>query len=153
MATTVVKEKLIFFLREIINQNQSAFIKDKNFKVRLHNLPGKYYLDRVTGSYEDSLQNLLHKLMWYHSIYQLFITDENELKKIEEIIEDEPEGIYKPDPFDARNQKEEAILNSLLDEVDEIHFSVVRSVAGLLQRFSHFDEEVFKEGGYLEDSP
>ena len=87
--------------------------------------------------------------MWYHRIYQLFITDEKELKKIEEIIEDEPDGIYKPDVFFALDENQEKFLNSLSDQVDEIHFRVIRAVARLLEKFSHFDDEEFREGGFL----
>ena len=147
--TVAITEKLVSLFEEIIEQNQQDFISDRNFKVRLKDVPGKYYLDRVSGSYEHSLQNLLHKLMWYHRIYQLFITDEKELKKIEEIIEDEPDGIYKPDVFFALDENQEKFLNSLSDQVDEIHFRVIRAVARLLEKFSHFDDEEFREGGFL----
>ena len=63
------------------------------FKVRLNYGPGKFYLDRVEGSYEYSLQNLIHHMLWEDGHYVSFL-NARQLKEVEEIVNDEPNGIY-----------------------------------------------------------
>ena len=144
----LIVSKLIVLIRELIEENRSDFNHARNFKVRVEGLPGKYYLDSITGSYEDSLQNLVHKLMWRHELYALFIELPRELEKIEGIVASEPDGIYKPDAFGAEMAEEEEALNSLEDQINEIYFKTIKNTALMLREFDHFDSYEFDAEGY-----
>lgn len=148
MQSDLIVSKLTVLIRELIEENRSYFNHARNFKVRVEGLPGKYYLDSITGSYEDSLQNLVHKLMWRHELYALFIELPRELEKIEEIVASEPDGIYKPDAFGAETAEEEEALNSLEDQIDEIYFKTIKNTALMLREFDHFDSYEFDAEGY-----
>lgn len=150
MQSDLIVSKLVVLICELIEENRTDFNRGRHFKVRVEGLPGKYYLDRITGSYEDSLQNLLHMLMWRHQLYALFIELPRELEKIEEIVASEPDGIYKPDVFGAYTAKEEEALSVLEDQIDEIYFETIKNTALMLRGFDHFDANEFDAEGYFQ---
>ena len=64
----VIKNLKIYFSEEIKTERE-MFLNDSNFKVRPGYGPNKFYLDRVDGSYEYSLQNLIHHILWEDGHY------------------------------------------------------------------------------------
>ncbi len=135
-------------LDEIVEANSRSFNDSRNFKVRLDGIYGKYYLDRVSGSYEDSLQNLIHKILWKEGLYEEIITNKKTLSLIENIIENHPDEIFKPDIFNAIDTYEEKELENLDDLLNEIYFKSIIYTRGLLHRFPQFDASEFKLEGY-----
>lgn len=131
-----------------IEENTNDFNNTKSFKVRFRSFPGKYYLDRVSGSYEDSLHNLIHKLMWYEGIYKHIIPTDTEMRVVKETIEEYPDEIYKPDVFSAENEDEEALLEQLEDQINSIYYKTIIVIKNYLQRFPHFDSDDFSFSGY-----
>lgn len=140
----VIAKKII----ATIEENTKDFNKTKSFKVRFRSFPGKYYLDRVSGSYEDSLHNLIHKLMWYEGIYNHIIPTDSEMRVVKETIEKHPDEIYKPDIFSAENEDEEALLEQLEDQINAIYYKTIVVIKNYLQRFAHFDSDDFSHHGY-----
>jgi hypothetical protein len=140
----VITSKVI----ESIDCNFEDIQRSKSFKIRMNDIPGKYYLDRISGCYEDSLHNLIHKIMWYEGIYKKIIQIDSEMKIIEAIIKNEPDGIYKPDVLQASTEEEEIILENLEDKIDLIYFESIMYIKNYLQKFSHFDADQFTANGY-----
>jgi len=133
---------------EGINNNSGDIIKNRNFKINVVGIPGKYYLDRISGSYEDSLHNLIHKLMWYEKIYHKIILNKDELKKVKDIVYNHPDEIYAPDFDQAENEKEIMFYENLQDQINLIQFDSIMLIKRALSEFSHFDDEEFTHQGY-----
>ena len=74
-----------------------------------------YYLNHVDGSYDMSLQGLIHHYMWEKKLYHLFL-DEKDLEICQGVVENSPESIYGPEDNQA--------LQDTLDEIygDTISF-------------------------------
>ena len=122
-----------------IEENTQDFNNTKSFKVRFS---GFCYLDRVSGSYEDSLHNLIHKLMW-EGIYKQIIPTATEMWSVKETIEKYPDEIYKPDVFSAENEDEEALLEHVEDQLNLIYYKTIIVIKNYLRRFPHFDYDDF----------
>lgn len=135
-----------------IQNNLGDIERQQNFKINVPGIPGKYYLDRISGSYEDSLHNLIHKIMWYKKIYHEIISCNDELKKIEDVVNNYPDEIYKPDSSDANNESEIEFYESLHDEINIIHFKSIMGIKEYLSRFPHFDSAEFEYEGYTEET-
>ena len=133
---------------EIVEANSNSFNDSRNFKVILDSIYGSYHLDRVSGSYESSLQNLIHKIMWKEGVYEQIITNKKTLFFIENLIENDPDVIFKPNIYDAKDSAEEEELENLDDLLNEIYFKSIIFTRGLLERFSQFDASEFKLEGY-----
>ena len=136
---------------EGINLNLNDINRYQNFKINVSGIPGKYYLDRISGSYEDSLHNLIHKLMWHEKIYHEIISNKDELKKIEEIVLNFPDEIYAPDYDNAISEEEITFYEELDDQINQIQFESIMQIKRYLSKFSHFDAEEFTYHGYADD--
>jgi hypothetical protein len=145
-----VISRLIYILSQIIENSEDDFEQSQNFKVRVVSLPGKYYLDRVSGSYEDSLHSLIHHLMWREGMYARFIHTTDVLREIEHLITHEPESIYKPDIFSSETKEQTEALEALTDQIDAIYSQTIKSTEILLRRFSHHCSEEFEDAGYTD---
>ena len=118
-----VSKELESFFDELIDNHKEYFKEEDTFKVR----PGigydKYYLNQVDGSYDMSLQGLIHHYMWEKKLYHQFL-DEKDLSICQGVVENSPEYIYGPEDDEG--------LQSTLDEIyaDAICF-VGRKLIGL----------------------
>ena len=65
-------------------------------KIRPDIGPGKYYLDRITGSYDSSLYSLIHHVLNEFKIYEMFL-NERQLKDVQKVINRDVNWIYHPD--------------------------------------------------------
>ena len=145
----VIKSLKNYFSEEI-KTGREVFLKEESFKVRLNYGPGKFYLDRVEGSYEYSLQNLIHHMLWEDGHYVSFL-NARQLKEVEEIVNDEPNGIYAVagDVDNLSNSEyEEDIVAQ--ESIDLIYFQVIQHIGSLLNEFDFFDATDFINMGYIE---
>ena len=88
-------EFVIKILDGIIDNNIDIFM-DGDFNVRPGYAYDKFYMDRVDGSYDMSLQGLIHHIMFEHAIYESILSKKG-LKDCEDIVKTNPESIYGPD--------------------------------------------------------
>jgi hypothetical protein len=100
-------------LKEIINDNSPYFKEEGSFKVR----PGfgydKFYLDWVDGSYDMSLQSLVHYIMYEKGLYKMFLS-QGQMEDLEKVIKEYPDSIYSPSDNDVNY---EAVQYDILDPV------------------------------------
>ena len=82
-------------LEVIIDQNLDSFKDEDTFLVRPGYSYDKFYLDRVDGSYDMSLQGLIHHIMFDTGVYKSILTS-SEFKDCERIVSKQPESIYSP---------------------------------------------------------
>ncbi len=93
----------------------------------------------MEGSYESSLQLLIHKTMYYEGIYKMFLNDRC-LADVEEVIQDYPDSIYGPDEEDFTEDEEaNGYTYSLIqyDYLDVIYYQVIKFVAEQLVKGGH----------------
>jgi hypothetical protein len=115
-------------MTNIINQNLSE-LKQGNLCVK----PGyfnydRFFLDRVSGSYQDSLQSLIHYIMYDDGLYEKILTPK-EMIELNQMVKESPFGIYHS------NDREELF--------DEIYSESISFVANTLkQKGIEFDEEL-----------
>ena len=130
---------LIDFLYAIVEMNEASFYEG-DFKVRPGYAYDKFYLNRVGGSYDMSLEGLIHHIMFEEKLYHLFL-NEQQINKVQTVVENSPESIYRPD-IDDDNQ----FANDIIDVV----FSVVCTCMGqiLLEYGGDDIISVFNEDGY-----
>ena len=61
------------FLGELIENHKDYFREENTFKVRPGVAYDKFYINQVEGSYDMSLQGLLHHYLWENELYHLFL--------------------------------------------------------------------------------
>jgi hypothetical protein len=88
-----IATKVIAILDELIKNNQARFKKEGDFKVRPGFGPDKFYLDKVDGSYDMSLQNMIHHILNEKDFYGQFLNGEEFMKTLD-LVEDSPDDIY-----------------------------------------------------------
>ncbi len=100
-------------LKRIIEENSES-LSQFDFMVRLGTGYGydKFYLNHVEGSYDMSLQSLIHYVMAEEKIYK-HILSENQFAKCMKVIKDEPEAIYYPEG----DSDEDLEVQDLLDVI------------------------------------
>jgi hypothetical protein len=125
MTPLEITEKVTKILSNIIEANVESFRRDDSFKVRPDYGYSKYYLDWIDGSYDMSLQSLVHHIMHEEGIYKA-ILNEKQFKDLEEVIKCTPEGIYSPHDED---EDYERIQYEILDTV---YFESVKFVGSKL---------------------
>ncbi len=136
-------------LDSIIDSNWDEFIKTESFKVRPGVAYDKFYLNHVTGTYDCSLQGLIHHLLWENKCYHKLLPS-SQLEVAEKIIKDEPEGIFAPDEDDESMEPEE--IDELDSDISNIFHEVCKHVGTRLQDLDFFDSSDFIEVGFLEDA-
>jgi hypothetical protein len=98
-----ISEEVITKLEKIITDNCDGFREEENFKVRPGYGPDKFYLNQVEGSYEDSLQLLIHYILYEEGLYKKFLT-KNQMADCETVISDDPDSIYGSDDEDIQEK-------------------------------------------------
>ena len=101
-----VTETLNTILENIIEKNSDDFIKNSSFKVRPGYGPDKFYLDKANQDYESSLENLIHHILFEEELYNHFLNG-RQLDNCKNVIENEPDSIYRPDLEDEEISDEE----------------------------------------------
>lgn len=90
-------------LVEIIYDNLDS-LKEGDFKVRPGYGYDKFYLNRVDGSFDMSLQSLIHYILYEEFIYR-DILNLDQYAKCRLVIQKHPESIYYPDGNSADDIK------------------------------------------------
>jgi len=96
----------------------------------------KFYLDWVEGSYESSLQLLIHKIMYHEGLYKQFLNDRC-MADVERVINEQPDSIYSPDEDDFTDEEEAAgytYSNIQYNYLDEIYSKCIYFVGDNLQK-------------------
>ena len=126
--------KLENFFGNLIENNKD-FLEENAFKVRPGIAYDKFYLNWIDGSYDMSLQGLIHHYMWEQELYHL-ILNEDEIKTCEAVVENSPESIYG-----AEDEGTQTML-------DEIQSDTIKFVGKKLIDLGFDLKKTFKE--YLE---
>ena len=84
------------FFDELIENHEDYFREENTFKVRPGVAYDKFYINQIEGSYDMSLQGLIHHYLWENELYHLFLSDE-ELETCEQVVNEQPEYIFGPD--------------------------------------------------------
>lgn len=147
---TTIKTLKDYFSEEI-KAGSEVFLSENSFKVRPNYGPNKFYLDRVEGSYEYSLQNLIHHMLWEDGHYESFLNT-RQLKDVENIVNDEPNSIYGvPGDVDTLSDSEYEEDVVVQESIDLIYFEVIQHVGSLLEEFDFFDATDYVNMGYIEE--
>ena len=107
-------ETLNTILENIIERIPN-FIKNSSFKVRPGYGPDKF-LDKANQDYESSLENLIHHILFEEELYNHFLNG-RQLDNCKNVIENEPDSIYRPDLEDEEISDEEYELEEKLRNI------------------------------------
>lgn len=95
-------QQVIDTLDKIITGNIGHFREEGDFKVRPGYGYDKFYLDWVDGSYDMSLQSLIHYIMYEDGIYKK-ILNKNQYARLLHVINEQPESIFSADELIDEN--------------------------------------------------
>ena len=107
-------------LSEIISNNITS-LKSGNFQVRPGYAYDNFFLDKIEGSYDESLQGLIHHMMFEDGIYKRILS-KAQLNECTSVVENEPENIYSPS---GDNKGDESTQETL----DDIYWDALSFVA------------------------
>ena len=148
---TVIHE-VKYELDRIILANEDQVTASESMKVRPGYGPDKFYLDKVDGSYDSSLQSLIHFILWEKNLYHSFLTA-RQLADAKAVVEDDPDSIYRPDLDDESTSDEEYQQDQELDEMlDSLYWQVITHVGKALSKFSFFDKSDFEDNGFVDET-
>ena len=146
----MIVNKINIELSRIIFESTDEFNSSEQAKVRPGYGPDKFYLDKIGGAYDSSLQSLIHHILWEKKLYHRFLT-KRQLMDVERVIKEEPGSIYKPDLDDESTSEEEFEQDEALEEsLDALYWRVITYVGGELSEFDFFDNSEFEDNGYVE---
>ena len=144
-----VIEKVKDKIDRIISNNEDEINSSEELKVRPGYGSDKFYLDKIDGSYDSSLQNLIHHILWQEKFYHQFLS-ERQLADAARVINEEPDYIYRPDLDDESTSDEEFEQDQALDEsLDTFYWQVITHVGEKLSEFDFFDNSGFDDNGYV----
>jgi hypothetical protein len=135
-----ISTEVITYLDQVIDDNIDDFDRDGSYKVRPDYGYSKFYLDSVEGSYDMSLQGLIHYIMNDEDIYDKFLS-EAQLDGVRDCIENHPEAIYSVDTSEGNGEEVEALL-------DEVYYRCICHVARRLKK-AGLNVDAF--GDFLDD--
>jgi len=111
---------IVSVLDKIIDGHLDHFKKSNQFKVRPGYSYDKFYLDRVQGSFDQSLNGLIHHIMFQDGIYKELLTDE-QYESCKKVVEEEPGSIWGP-------SNEDDDYDSVQDNLDDIYGTCILHV-------------------------
>jgi hypothetical protein len=97
----------------------------------------KFYLNHTDGTYDMSLQSLIHYILYEEGIYKQ-ILNEDQFAKCMKVIEDEPEAIYSPSGDSVEDHKIQELLDAIYDT--SIVFTGRTLIAMGLDVYSDFED-------------
>jgi hypothetical protein len=86
-------------LTAIISTNEKELSEEMDYKVITNYGYGKFYLGKLDGSYDMSIYALIHYILHDDKLYRFFLT-KKQLKDVDNVIKENPEGIYSPKEAD-----------------------------------------------------
>ena len=126
-------DDVVKFLEKLIEKNKGKFKKQGDFVVRPGIAYDRFDLTAVQGSYDMSLQGLVHHFLYEKGYYKELLSAD-EFKKCEANVKKLPETIYSPED----NQ-------DVQDTLDEIHNAAVMAVGRKLKSLKFEIPDEFKE--------
>ena len=124
---------VVKFLEKLIEKNKSNFKEQGDFVVRPGIAYDRFDLTAVQGSWDMSLQGLVHHFLYEKGHYKKLLPAD-EFKKCEATVNKYPENIYTPDD----NQ-------DVQDTLDEIHNAALMAVGRKLKSLKFEIPDEFQE--------
>jgi len=103
--------KVTKILDKIISENTQSLLQG-DFLVRPNYGYQKFYLNWVSGSYDMSLNSLVHYILAEKNIYKQ-ILNEYQYTKCMKVIKNEPEAIYYPDGDSVEDLEVQEMLDTI----------------------------------------
>lgn len=109
-----IVNKVTKILNRIIEENSESLYQFE-FKVRPGYGYDKFYLNHTDGSYDMSLQSLIHFIVAEEGIYKQ-ILNEDQFAKCMKVIKEEPEAIYSPSGDSVEDLEIQDLLDAIYDK-------------------------------------
>ena len=109
-----IVNKVTKILNRIIEENSESLYQFE-FKVRPGYGYDKSYLNHTDGSYDMSLQSLIHFIVAEEGIYKQ-ILNEDQFAKCMKVIKEEPEAIYSPSGDSVEDLEIQDLLDAIYDK-------------------------------------
>ena len=135
-------------LKEIITYNLDYFKKEETFKVRPGYGPDKFYLNSIDGSYESSLNNLIHHILYEEKIYKELLNT-SQYHDVIELVKRSPDSIYYPEDDDEEYEGIQSMLDEIYGECISFVAHTLKSRGfkkNLLMNFKTYMEERGNDG-------
>jgi len=131
--------KVTKILDKIISENTQSLLQG-DFLVRPNYGYQKFYLNWVSGSYDMSLQSLIHYILYEEEIYQNILS-EKQYTNCLYVIKNNPEAIYYPDD----NSDEDFEVQEMLDTIyyKSISYTGKKLIAMGLNVFHDFKDYLY----------
>ena len=118
----------------ILSHSEEIFEEQGSFKVRPGYGYDKFFLDKIDGSYDMSLQGLIHYILYEEKYYEKFLS-EKQIEDINSTINEFPESIYTP------NENDENYEQVQYKCLDVIYSETIRFVGNKLLEEGPFEIE------------
>ena len=138
------EEDVVKFLEKLIEKNKGNFKKQGDFVVRPGIAYDRFDLTAVQGSYDMSLQGLVHHFLYEKGHYKKLLPAD-EFKKCEATVKKHPESIYGPETDEGFSQSKILRNEGLQDTLDEIHNAALMAVGRKLKSLKFEIPDEFKE--------
>ncbi len=135
---------VVKFLEKLIEKNKGKFKKQGDFVVRPGIAYDRFDLTAVQGSYDMSLQGLVHHFLYEKGHYKKLLPAD-EFKKCEAIVKKDPENIYRPETDEEFSQSKISRNERLNDTLDEIHNTALVAVGRKLKSLKFEIPDEFQE--------
>ena len=135
---------VVKFLEKLIEKNKGKFKKQGDFFVRPGIAYDRFDLTAVQGSYDMSLQGLVHHFLYAKGHYKKLLPAD-EFKKCEAIVKKDPENIYRPETDEEFSQSKISRNEGLNDTLDEIHNAALMAVGRKLKSLKFEIPDEFQE--------
>ena len=139
--TDEMVNKVTKILDRIIEENSESLYQFE-FKIMPFYGYQKFYLNHTDGSYDMSLQSLIHYILAEEGIYKQ-ILDKDQFAKCMRVIKDEPEAIYYPEGDSVEDLEVQDLLDTIFYK--SISYTGKKLIAMGLNVFHDFKD-------YLNDS-
>ena len=137
------EEDLINFLIKLIEDNKDNFIDQGDFVVRPGIAYDRFDLTAVSGSYDMSLQGLVHHYLYEKGHYKKLLPGD-EFKKCEDVAINDPESIYGPEDNESVQDTLDEIYNAALTAVGQklisLKFEIPDEFTDILKQNGTIDE-------------
>jgi len=138
------EEDVVNFLEKLIEKNKGNFKKQGDFVVRPGIAYDRFDLTAVQGSYDMSLQGLVHHFLYEKGHYKKLLPAD-EFKKCEATVKKHPESIYGPETDEGFSRSKILRNEGLQDTLDEIHNAALMAVGRKLKSLKFEIPDEFKE--------
>ena len=135
---------VVKFLEKLIEKNKGNFKEQGDFVVRPGIAYDRFDLTAVQGSYDMSLQGLVHHFLYEKGHYKKLLPAD-EFKKCEATVKKHPESIYGPETDEGFSRSKILRNEGLQDTLDEIHNAALMAVGRKLKSLKFEIPDEFKE--------